>query len=68
VSNIINILAGTSALPVPGGGDFASTENVRNNNKKLSNRFNLIIAHHPAIILLPLWKTSQIPVDACVIE
>jgi aspartokinase-like uncharacterized kinase len=67
-SNIIRIFAGTSALPVPGGGDFASAVNARINSKELSNKFSFFIANLLAMIALPLWQISQNIFDDCVIE
>jgi aspartokinase-like uncharacterized kinase len=67
-SSIIKILAGTSALPVPGGGLFASTVNARINSKELSNKFSFFIANLLAIIALLLWQISQILADICAIE
>jgi hypothetical protein len=68
VSSIIKIFAGTSALPVPGGGDFASTVNESISNKEASNKFNFFIENLLAMIALPLWQISQNIFDDCVIE
>jgi hypothetical protein len=39
VSTIKRIFAGTSALPVPGGGDFAPTPKEATNNTKSTTLF-----------------------------
>jgi hypothetical protein len=65
---MIKILAGTSALPVPGGGSLASVVNATINIKKPKIEAVILMATLLVIIFLLLWQISQNSADDVEIE